>query len=133
MALLLGGCEALGGGDTLVLDSAEVEIAGSVHEVRITGAGSSGSIAPTTLEVEPGDAVRFVTGDRRPHALAFTADALAPEVREYLERTGQLRGPPLVSEGAAWVVVLEEAPPGRYPFRCLSHQATGELVVREDG
>lgn len=129
---LLGGCDALGGGARLALDSTAVSIAGSVHDVRIDGAGATDSIVPDRIEVEPGDAVRFIVADRRPHALAFTVDALAAPVREYLDRTGQLRGPPLVNEGAAWVVVLDDAPPGRYPFHCRSHDAGGELILSRD-
>lgn len=125
----LGGCEAVGGGESIALDSIEVSIPGSAHEVRIAGAGASDSIAPARTEAEPGDAIRFVVEDRRPHALTFTVDELAPEVRQYLDRTGQLRGPPLVNEGSTWVVLLEDAPPGRYPFYCRSHDASGEIVV----
>lgn len=122
----------MGGGDTIALDSANVSIAGSVHEVRISGAAATDTIDPAMLEVEVGDAVRFVVEDRRPHALAFTVDALAAPVREYLERTGQLRGPPLVNQGASWVVILEDAPAGRYPFHCRSHDAAGEIIVTSE-
>lgn len=129
--LALPGCEAVGGGATIELDSAQLSIPGTAHEVRITGAGALDSIAPSTIEAEPGDAVRFIS-DRRPHALTFTERSLAPPVREFLEETGQLRGPPLVNEGASWVVLLENAPPGRYPFHCRSHDASGEVVVTAD-
>jgi plastocyanin len=130
LALAAPGCNnADGGGETLVLDSGEVQVDGVVHEVAVGGAGARDSLAPATLGIHPGDAVRFVNRDRRPHALAFIADSLAAPIREYLERTRQLRGPPLVSEGAAWIVVLEEAPPGRYPFHCRSHDAAGVLIV----
>lgn len=129
--LTLGACDVLGGGDTIELDSGQLSIPGTAHDVRISGAGAIDSIAPATIEAEPGDAVRFIT-DRRPHALTFTAESLAGPVREFLERTGQLRGPPLVNEGASWVVVLNDAPPGRYPFHCRSHDARGELIVTDD-
>lgn len=129
--LTLVACDTVGGGETLELDSAQLSIPGTAHEVRISGAGAIDSIAPATLEAEPGDAIRFVT-DRRPHALTFTAESLAAPVREFLERTGQLRGPPLVNEGASWVVLLTDAPAGRYPFHCRSHDARGELIVRGD-
>lgn len=120
------------GGETIELDGTQISIDGTAHQVRITGAGGTDSIAPSTIEASPGDAVRFVA-DRRPHALTFAVDALEAPVREYLDRTGQLRGPPLVNEGASWVVLLEDAPPGRYPFYCRSHDASGELIVTDDG
>lgn len=129
---VLAGCEAMGGGATIQLDSAEVRLepGASAHEVRISGAGPVDSIAPATLEAEPGDAVRFIVMDHRTHALAFGPEGLAAEVRAFLERTDQLRGPPLVNEGTEWVVLLEGAPAGRYPFRCRSHDAEGVLTVR---
>jgi plastocyanin len=128
----LGGCEAMSGGATIQLDSTEVQLArgAEVHDVRITGAGAVDSIAPAVIEAKPGDAVRFIVGDRRTHALAFGPDGLDADVRAYLERTGQLRGPPLVNDGSEWIVVLEGAPAGRYPFHCRSHDAAGVLVVR---
>lgn len=130
---LVGGCDAVAGGSEIALDSASVSIPGSVHDVEIAGAGAADSIAPASVEAQPGDAVRFTVGDRRPHALMFTVDELAPPVREFLDATGQLRGPPLVNQGSSWVVLLTDAPPGRYPFYCRSHDAHGELVVNSEG
>jgi plastocyanin len=127
----LAACETPQSGTTLVLDSSEVSIAGRVHDVRIAGARATDSIAPLEVIAAPGDAVQFIMGDRRPHALAFVMDSLSPGVRAYLERTGQLRGPPLVNQGSRWIVLLEGAPPGRYPFVCRAHDAHGTLVVVE--
>ncbi len=133
-ALAAAGCDALDmdGGDTIALDSTEISIDGTVHEIRIAGAGATDSIAPARIEAGAGDALVFIVEDRRPHALTFTAESLSAPVREYLERTGQLRGPPLVNEGSRWVVLLEDAPPGRYPFHCRSHDTRGEVVVAGD-
>lgn len=133
MLPVLGACDAIGGGDTIALDSADLAIPGTAHEVRIAGAGAADSIRPARTEARPGDAIRFVIADRRTHALTFTVDALSPDVREFLDGTGQLRGPPLVNEGSTWVVVLEDAPAGRYPFYCRSHDAAGEIVVQGEG
>ena len=136
MALLAllgaGACDVIGGGATIALDSAEVSIPGSVHEIELRGSGATDSLTSSRIEAEPGDALRFVAADRRPHAPSFVVESLEPTVRAFLDRTGQLRGPPLVSEGAAWVVVLEDAPPGRYPFSCRSHDASGVVLVTAD-
>lgn len=133
IAPLTGACDTMSGGSEIALDSASISIPGSVHEVEITGAGAVDSIAPARVEATPGDAIRFVVGDRRPHALTFTVDELAPAIREFLDGTGQLRGPPLVNQGSSWVVLLADAPPGRYPFYCRSHDAHGELIVNGEG
>jgi plastocyanin len=124
----------VGGGATIQLDTAEVQLerGTGLHDIRISGAGSTDSIAPTVVHAEPGDAVRFTIDDHRTHAIGFEVDRLTPPIREYLERTNQLRGPPLVNRGAAWVLVLEDAPPGRYPFLCRSHRARGMLMVGAD-
>lgn len=127
-------CDRIVPGATLQLDSTEVTLGPGVeiHDVRIDGAGAEDSVNPSTVDAATGDVVRFEVGDHRTHALAFRAESLSAEAREFLERTGQLRGPPLVNEGAAWVVSLDGAPAGRYPFICRSHDATGVLVVRSD-
>ena len=127
-----GACDVIGGGATIALDSAEVSIPGSVHEIELRGSGASDSLTSARMEVRAGDALRFVAADRRPHSPSFVVDSLEPTVREFLDATGQLRGPPLVSEGAAWVVILEDAPPGRYPFICRSHDASGVILVTAD-
>lgn len=131
LLVFLAACDVLGGGATIELEDGEVRLPGGaeVHDVTIGGAGGRDSLAPAELTAEPGDAVRFVVTDHRTHALAFEVDALDAAGREFLDRTAQLRGPPLVNEGAAWVVSLAEAPPGRYPFLCRSHQQRGVLTV----
>jgi plastocyanin len=130
-ALSIVGCEAVGGGATIQLDTSEVRLEDGtrVHDIVVAGAGDTDTIAPAGVRVQVGDAVRFTADDHRTHAIAFEADRLDPAMREYLERTNQLRGPPLVNRGAAWVVVLEDAPPGRYPFLCRSHDARGTVLV----
>lgn len=127
----LGACDLIGGGPTVRLDSAEVSLpsGAEVYDVAIGGAGAADTLDPAAVEARPGDAIRFVVRDHRTHALAFVADSLSAEGRRFLESTLQLRGPPLVNEGTAWVVVLADAPPGRYPFVCRSHGVRGLLTV----
>lgn len=133
--LTVAACDAIGGGNTVQLDSAEVSLpsGAELHEVAIGGASATDSISPTAVSARPGDAVRFVVGDHRTHALAFDQANLDPAALEFLERTVQLRGPPLVNSGSAWVVSLAEAPAGRYPFTCRSHGARGVLTVEAGG
>lgn len=128
-------CEeiGLGSGATIALDSAEVSIPGRVHDVRLGRDPEAGAAALDSVRARPGDAVQFIALDRHPHAPTFVAAELDPDVRAFLERTGQLRGPPLVSKDARWVVLLEGAPAGRYPFTCRTHDVAGVLVVEPAG
>lgn len=134
VALAFGACEPVGRGATIQLDTAEVQLGRGtgLHDVRISGVADTDSVAPVELHVRPGDVVRFTIDDHRTHAIGFDVARLEPLIREYLDRTNQLRSPPLVNRGAAWVVALEDAPPGRYPFLCRSHGARGMLVVGAD-
>ncbi len=133
--LLLIGCEAVETSPTVRLDTAEVQLerGTALHDVTVGGAGAVDSIAPVRIAAATGDAIRFTIEDHRTHAIAFDVDRIEPTIRQYLEDTNQLRGPPLVNRGGAWVVVLEGAPPGRYPFLCRSHGAHGLIVVGPDG
>jgi plastocyanin len=89
----------------------------------------AGEFDPAVLQANQGDVVRFTARDRGSHAIVFDSPALDSVAREYLERTGQLRGPPLITTGSAWVITLDGAPAGDYPFRCMTHAATGRLQV----
>lgn len=100
----------------------------ALHEVRL-GAAAAAAGQVDTVAAQTGDVVRFATADGRTHAITFAVSDLRPEARAFLERTEQLRGPPLIRTGAAWVVSLERAPPGAYPFTCLLHHDHGVIVV----
>lgn len=138
LAVASGACER---GDTgprsIDIDGGAVELprGAEVHTVRLRAAMGRGFIEPDTVRARPGDAVRFVAGDDRGHAVAFESDRLDPGAERFLFRTGQLRGAPLVRAETAWIVDLTDAPPGRYPFRCLNTGSTGVLFVEssDDG
>ncbi|HUF50087.1 MAG TPA: hypothetical protein VMN60_04605 [Longimicrobiales bacterium] len=91
--------------------------------------GPDGDFDPALVQAIEGDVVRFTAADNGGHAIAFNGLALAPEARAHLERTGQLRGPPLITVNAAWVITLAGAPVGAYPFRCTTHDVAGRLIV----
>lgn len=114
----------------LILESDTVTLPAGVRLIEIeieTAAG--GEFRPAAPAARAGDVVRFVSKDTRSHAIVFDAAPLAQPMRAFLEGSGQLRGPPLLSAEASWIVSLEGAPPGDYPFRCLTHGATGTLTV----
>lgn len=108
----------------------ELPAGAQIHAVRV-GQGPSGAeqFIPDTVRARPGDVVRFIAGDGASHAVVFQENLLSPDARSYLESTGRLRGPPLVARETSWIVGLEEAPGGVYPFLCTVHAADGVMIV----
>jgi plastocyanin len=84
---------------------------------------------PGNTTVRVSDVVRFISSDAGSHAVAFDGDAMSPDARAFLERTGQLRSPPLLTAESRWVMSFEGAPPGDYPFRCPTHGVRGTITV----
>jgi plastocyanin len=111
-------------GDTIQLDAGVRLI-----DVNVETQPDGAELEPARVEAAPGDVVRFTAGDGRLHALAFETSLLSPEARAFLEQTGQLRSPPLISAGMQWVITLAGAPPGEYPFTCTTHAVRGSIVV----
>jgi plastocyanin len=132
LASVGAGCDRAGpDGDRLIeLTHDTIRLADSVvlHEVTVSRQ-ATGEFEPAVLQVTAGDVVRFRAGDRGGHAILFDGGALEPEVREYLERTGQMRSPPLITVDAAWVITLDAAPAGEYRFRCATHDVAGSMTV----
>jgi plastocyanin len=91
---------------------------------------AAGDFHPDVVEANVGDFVRFTAADGAGHAIAFIGTGLAPAASEFLERTGQMRSPPLIAADASWVITLADAPPGDYPFHCTTHNAPGRLRVQ---
>ena len=108
-------------------DTIELPPGVDLHDVEIRTGEQHRDFEPRQVQAKPGDYLRFTTQDSRTHALVF--DVSTPELRAFLESTGQLRSPPLVTNGASWVIALKGAPAGNYPFRCLVHNDTGQLTV----
>lgn len=102
-----------------------------IHRIVLGGRGAREHVVPPRLTVEPGAVVDFVTVDGRIHTVSFVDDSLSTEARSFLRGTRQTASPPLLDQGARFVVDLEGAPPGRYPFRSEGPggDARGEIVV----
>jgi plastocyanin len=134
-ALCLTGCADRGGPPepaVLQLDSGSVSLPAGVALVDIgirTTAGGGGEFDPPSVQARVGDVLRFTTKDAQTHAIAFDAVTLPPAALEYLESHAQLRSPPMLREGASWVISFAEAPPGPYRFRCTTHGAEGTIAV----
>ncbi len=125
----LGACRGGNPDRELRLDTQVVRLprGSQIHVVRLDA--DSADAPPIIVRAAPGDIIRFSPGDNRTHAVAFDAQGLSAEARAFLERTSQLSGPPLTDTAAAWIVNLNGAPDGRYPFHCLSDGRRGVLIV----
>ena len=101
-----------------------------VHTVRLVG-GAVETADPEIDSVPIGAWVQFVSGDWLVHELLFEVDSMSAAARGFLSRTEQGRSPPLMHLDARFVVSLDGAPSGRYPYRIEGTGAPGRgaLVV----
>ena len=131
LALGCGGQDGAAPRDVVRLDEGEVQLPEGAHrhDVRLEGVGSQSEVEPASVTANAGDAVAFIAADAMTHSVAFLADRLDSAQVAFLEEGGQMRGPPLLTEGSSWVVSLTGAPAGEYPFACTLHGGQGVIRV----
>jgi plastocyanin len=133
LSAVLGGCGESGkgvpDGTAEAVQALGLPVGAQLHQITLGGRGSEEHAVPTRVEASPGDAVEFRTADHRVHTLSFVADSLTHEVQAFLESTGQMASPPLVSRGSRFILRLQNAPPGRYLFRSEGHGGVAVGVV----
>jgi plastocyanin len=137
LVLILSACDrvpVIGGGDdgprVLELDHDTIRLAGGVRLIDVAvRRQADGNFDPAHVEARQGDVVRFTAADRAGHAIVFVGAGMTADASAFLERTGQMRSPPLITEGSSWVITLEDAPAGEYPFHCTTHDVRGRLTV----
>jgi len=136
LGVALGGCDppadgADAGPRVLELDSARITLPDSVRLVVVSlDRSHPGDLEPAHAEIRVGDIGRFEAADAAAHAVGFDGTGLTAEARRFLEVTGQMRSPPLLNAGNAWVVSFAHAPPGDYPYHCATHRARGSITVQ---
>jgi plastocyanin len=128
------GCNQDGGAaprDVVRLDEREVELPAGArrHDVQLHGVGASEEVDPASVDANVGDAIAFNAADGITHSVVFLADRLDSAQVTFLEQSGQMRGPPLLTEGGSWIVSLDGAPPGDYAFACAMHGGQGVIHV----
>lgn len=114
---------------TLELDSDTVQLESGVtlHDVKIRST-AAGDFEPAAVTAKSGDVVRFTSADARTHALSIQPPGEA--ARAALAAANQLRSPPLIAQGTAWVISLKGVPAGTYTVSCLSHAGTATVHVQ---
>jgi hypothetical protein len=102
-----------------------------VHRVDLADRSGRIGLFPPAHRVVPGALVQFVTRDRRVYSIHFLREAMDPVAWAFLEETGQASSPPLVEEGARFVLTFEGAPEASYPFevRGQGEAARGQVTV----
>lgn len=131
LAFISGGCENPLRKKTLDIGDDTITLARGVGivEVRVGGQANP-EFQPQESRARIGDVVRFSTGDSRTHLIEFDATAIPQAAQQIFRSKTQLRSPPLLTKGVAWVVSLDSVPAGEYPFRCRTHEQAGRLTVR---
>ena len=100
-----------------------------MHRITLGGRGSEEHAVPSIVRAADGDGVEFRTVDHRVHTVTFPLDSLAAEAAEFLVSTGQTLSPLLATRGSRFILNLEGAPPGRYPFITEGHGGSAHGVV----
>jgi len=134
LTLLPAGCRAPSGEppptpSVLVVDGDTIILAAGARIMEVSVRAGGAEFDPDSMQLQSGDVIRFTAQDRGPHAIVFEEAETDAAGQAFLEATGQSRGVPLLSQDAAWVVSLMEAPGGRYTVRCLTHGAVARIDV----
>jgi plastocyanin len=108
-------------------DTVQLQSGVKLHDIKIRST-QAGDFEPTQVTAKVGDVVRFTSADTRTHALSIQPPS--EQARAALAAEGQLRSPPLIAHGTAWVVSLKGVPAGTYTVSCLSHAGTASVVVQ---
>jgi plastocyanin len=125
-----GGSAESGAPAYIVVRGDTIPLANGARVTEVTvRSGREPEFEPDRVLARPGDVVRIASLDGGPHAIAFDLAATDPASLAYLERTAQLRGPPLLSSGATWILRFDEASASGYVIRCLTHGATLAVSV----
>jgi plastocyanin len=120
--------------DALLRAELGLKLDDRVHSIWIAGGGAERA-DPELVSVEPGAYVEFITTDWLVHEVIFEIDSLTAEQRAFLQRTDQVASPPLIERDSRYVLALDGAPHGRYPYRLEGNglPGRGAIVVAEPG
>jgi plastocyanin len=99
------------------------------YRILLGGRGAEEHLLPPRIRAVPGDAVEFTTVDHRVHWVTFPPDSLSAPLAAFLAVTQQGESPPLHSRGSRFIILLEDAPPGRYPFVSHGHGGVAHGVI----
>lgn len=134
VALLLvtsAGCEPIDPTlrpDPQLIDELGLTQSDRVHTVSLAS-GADERAEPDSIVVRPGDYLQFVSTDWLVHEVHFDSLEMDERARSFMTLTDQMDSPPLLQQGARFVVSFRDAPPGRYPFRLEGNRGPGRGVI----
>ena len=131
LVLVGAGCEAIDPAlrpDDQLISELDLTERDRVYTVSLaTGVGESAE--PDSIVVQPGDYLQFVSSDWFIHEVHFDSAIMDDQARSFMVVTGQMSSPPLLQQGARFVLSFADAPLGRYPFRLQGNREDGRGVI----
>ena len=105
---------------------------GEVHTVLMGSDSGELVYVPETLEIEPGDTVKWVMNKVPPHNVIFEGDRIPNGDKALAKEISHQKL--LSSPGAAYKTTFsEDLPSGTYPYYCQPHRAAGmagDIVIK---
>lgn len=99
-----------------------------VHTVRLTMAGQERA-HPDSILVQEGDYIQFVSDDWFLHEVRFDSTDMSEQAWEFMVLNNQAASPPLLQNGARFVISFVDAVPGAYPFLLEGNREPGFGVI----
>ena len=99
-----------------------------VHTVSLA-TGVAERADPDSIVVQTGDYLQFVSSDWLIHEVRFDSAAMDDRTRSFMVLTDQMASPPLLQQGARFVLSFTDAPQGTYPFRLEGNRGSGRGVI----
>ena len=131
LVLVGAGCEAIDPAlrpDDQLISELGLTERDRVYTVSLaTGVGERAE--PDSIVVQPGDYLQFVSSDWLIHEVHFDSAIMDDQARSFMVVTGQMNSPPLLQQGARFVLSFEDAPLGTYPFRLRGNREDGSGVI----
>ena len=101
---------------------------GKVHEVRMTGDGTTYKFEPADITIKAGDAVKWIMVSGAPHNVAFDPAEIQASAKPQLmanmdNQMSELSGPLLQNANETYEISFANVPPGKYNYFCTPHLA----------
>ena len=107
---------------------AKAPMTGKLHEVKMTGDGTTYKFEPADITIKAGDAIKFIMVSGGPHKVAFDPAEIPAAAKPQLtanmdNQMSELSGPLLQNAGEFYEISFANVPPGKYNYFCTPHLA----------